>query len=223
MAYTQRTTEWVINRAYLHATRKSTAPVTEKLAVMLAIVDSMQKQWEQEPDVEWSSLYELVTLTPTVTATDTFALHDDINYLSTAQDEYVLVTDGTSTTKFTIVNPNQLYRYKDNDACAKIGRTLKFSRAFAADSSMLGYNIKVPAITFVDDIDSTTDIVQVDDPMWLVYMSAYEFVRNDLIKRNTKDDLLDLAQNVMTKMKEVNGGSVDKVPMTTFINAGEDL
>lgn len=225
MAYQTRTADWVITKAYLHSNRKATPPSsgTAKYNALLAIVDSVQKQWEDEPDVEWSSLYELVTLTPVVTATDTFALHDDINYLSRREGEYVQVTDGTQTKNYKIVSPNQLYATRYEDTVAQIGRNLKFSREFAADSSLLGYSIKVPSITYTTDIETGTDILQIEDPLWAAYMTAYEFVRNDIVKRNTKDDLLDLANQRMMKMKQKNGGGYEVIPRTFFVNAGEDL
>lgn len=215
MAYVQRTADWVVGKAFLHANRKATMPTGTKYNALLAIVDSIQKLWEQEPDTEWGSLYSLETLTPVVSATDTYALPDTVNYLSRRQGEYVLVTDGTNTERYKIISPNQLYEYRDSKAVAKIGRNLKFSSEFDADSTLIGYNIKVPAITFCDDIDLGTDLVEVDDPMWLAYMSAEEFIRQDVVKRNTKNDLLELAGQVMAKMKQNNAGSLETIPMDT--------
>lgn len=212
MAYEQRTANWVIDKAYLHANRKAVAPAsgTTKYQALLGIVDSMQKLWESEPNTEWDSLYSLIT-NGTVTATDTFELDDEIASLSRRQGEYVQITNGTSTSLYQVVSPDQLYQYKDSPAVAKIGRNLKFSTAFKSDSSLLGYSIKVPAITFVNDITVGTDLVQVDDPMWLVYMTAAEFVRNDIVKRSEYDSMVALANNIMEKMKQDNIGGNETV------------
>lgn len=208
-----RTADWVIQKAFLHANRKATPPAsgTPKYNALLGIVDSMQKFWEDEPDTEWSSLYQRVTLVPVVTATDTFAIPASVKYLTDREGDYVLVTNGTNTTRFYVISPNQLYEYRYKNACAKVGQNLKFSKAFTSDSSLIGYNITVPAYIQCDDIDAGSDVVQVDNPMWLAYMSAEEFVRTDLVRRNTKDDLLALANSVMEKMKQTNGGQMDAV------------
>lgn len=218
MAYTQRQVSWAIQKAYLHSNRKATAPATtsSKYSALLALADSMQKLWEDEPGEEWSSRYSLVTLTPVVTATDTFALHDSINFLSKKQGEYVQVTDGTQTKTYKIISPNQLYEYRERDAVAQIGRTLKFSKAFTSVSAELGYNIKVPAITYCDDIDAASDYIQVDEPMWLAYMMAAEFVRNDVTKRGEYNAILALADQVMQKMKQANSGGAEVVPSGIF-------
>lgn len=209
-----RTADWVIQKAFLHANRKATPPNsgTPKYNALLGIVDSMQKLWADEPEVDgWDSLYSPAQLAATVTATDTFALTSTIQRLSKRQGDYIRVTNGTNTVPFKIITAKQLYEYRYQNAVAQIGRNLKFSRAFTADSSMLGYNIVVPCFLYPDDIDSGTDVTQVDNPMWLAYMSAEEFIRNDLVRRNTKNDLLQLAANVMEKMIDDNDGQEDTV------------
>jgi hypothetical protein len=180
----------------------------------------MQHMWADEDGVDWNSLYSLETI-GTVTATDTFDLPDEVNYILKDEDSPILVTNGTSTTTFKLVSARQLYQTKDSDACAQIGRTLVFSRPFTSSSSTLGYSIKVPAILYVEDITSETDEVQVEDPMWLAYMMAAEFNRGDIVKRDTYDQLLALAESCMTKMKTSNAGSVETVTSGGWSAQGE--
>lgn len=204
------TADQVITRAFLHAQRKATPPAvgTPKYNALLAIVDSMQKLWADEPDIDWDSLYQLKTLAVTASATDTFAIDATIDYL--AKNELDPIRIGTKT--FKLVRPKQLYQYKESDVCAQIGGSLKFSKTL--DSSLTGLSIQVPAIMKVDDITVGSNIVQVDDPTWLVYASAAEFNRNDLVKVSQYDNLLALADQVMQKMKNKNSGSIEEVAMT---------
>lgn len=216
------TVDQAIAKAFLHAQRKATPPAsgTSKYNALLAIADSMQKLWATEPGIEWDSLYQLVQLAATVTATDTFALGTTINDLSQREGDYVLVTNGTNTSEYRIINPNQLYQYRYEAAVARIGTNLKFSKAFAATDSVIGYNIKVPAVVYVADITAGTDIIAVDDPMWLCYMMAAEFARNDVVKQGQYDNLLALADQHMQRMKQANGGQVDAIA-TPWQPAGE--
>lgn len=220
MPYVQRNVDWVIQKAFLHAQRKATPPTsgTTKYNALLAIVDSMQKLWADEPDIEWASLYSWVTLSPTVSATDTYALDTSIQYLSKDFNDYIRITNGTSTSKINLVSPNQLYRHNTNTCyVAQIGRSLKFSKAFLSTDSVFGYNIIVPAYTFVNDLAAGTDLVQVENPMWLAYMVAAEFVRNDPVRVSQYENLVALAENVMSKMKQQNNGTLEEIPRGTFV------
>lgn len=204
------TADQVIQRAYLHAQRKATAPNegTPKYNALLAIVDSMQKLWAAEADTDWDSLYELRTLTVAASATDTIALDADIDYIPKTEENPILIGDRI----FKLVSPRQLYDLRESDAVAQVGRNLKFSRTIPTE--LIGEDIDVPAILLVDDITDGDDVVQVDDPMWLVYASAAEFNRNDLVKISQYDNLLKLADMVMQKMKDRNGGSYEQVDLT---------
>lgn len=217
-----KTVAWTIQKAFLHAQRKATPPAagTSKYEALLGIADSMQHMWQDEDGVDWNSLYSLETIS-TVTATDTFDLPDEVNYILKDEDSPILVTNGTSTTAYKLVTARQLYRNQDSDACAQIGRTLVFSRAFTSTSSQLGYSIKVPAILYTEDITSENDEVQVDDPMWLAYMMAAEFNRGDVVKRDTYDQLLALADACMVKMKNANQGSHELVTSGGWSAEGE--
>jgi hypothetical protein len=203
-----RTVDWVIQKAFLEAQRKSTAPTsgTSKYNALLGIVDNKQLEWASEPSVEWDSLYSVVTLAAVVSATDTFALTGTINYISKREGNPILITNGTNTSRFMLVSPNQLDEYRYDDACAQVGSNLVFSKAFSASSSLIGYSIKVPSMLYPTDITSGSQNVQVDDPLWLVYMVAADFVRNDVVKRDNYDLLLQMAAERMAKMKQANGG-----------------
>lgn len=222
--YQQRTLDWVITKAFAHANRKGTAPAqgTPKYNVLTTIADSMQKLWADESGEDWDSLYQLTTLPTVVSATDTFAYDPSIKYLSQKADDYVKLVspDGTQVKRYNVIRGNQLDLYRYQNAAAEIGRNLKFSQPFTSTSPELGYSIIVPNYTFVNDLANPTDLVQVDSPMWLAYMTAAEYVRNDSVRAAQYNNLLTLADEIMQKMKDANGGQLDAVT-TEWAPSGE--
>lgn len=212
-----------IQKAFLHAQRKATPPPTTstKYTALLAIADSMQKLWASEPSTDWDSLYELVTLAAVVSTTDTYALTNTIDRISKRDGDYILLDNGTNKQAVTLVDPGQLYEYRDQLAVARIGSNLKFSKAFLSSDSSIGSSIKVPAIKHVPDVTAASETVAVDRPMWLAYMMAAEFVRNDPVKQGQYDNLLGLAELEMQKMKENNGGTIDSVGVMPNFVMGE--
>lgn len=205
---------WAINRAFLHAKGKATAPAvgTGKHDQLLAIADTVQKMWAGEPGMEWNSLYDSVELADAVSATATYALPATVDTLSKRADDPVIITDTNGgITRYTVVDPSQLDRQREAKVVAKIGRSLVFPQAFAADSPLIGGTITVPAILAVSDITSGDDIIQVDDPLWMAYAMAAEFAQNDLVKISNVPHLQDVANLLMQKMKDNNGGNMDEL------------
>jgi hypothetical protein len=223
MGYTQRDVDWVISRSYIHAQRKATPPAagTNKYNVLVGIIDSVQKDWADEDGIEWDSLSSFVN-NGTVTATDTFDLDDEINYISKRQDNPILLVspDGTQKLPVKLVAPHQLYKYRNSLAAAQTGRTLKFSKPFVSTDSTIGYSIVIPAIGYVDDLTSGSSLIQCDDPMYVVYMSAAEFDRQDVVKMGQYNNLLALAANKMQKMKSNNSGAMEEIALD-FVAHGE--
>lgn len=77
---------------------------------------------------------------------------------------------------------------------------------------MKGATIIVPIVRHAKKLAKADDIVEVDDPYWLVYMIAAEFVRNSRTKSNQYGNLITLAQSSMEGMKNRNGYKFDEVP-----------
>lgn len=221
--YQQRTVDWCISRAFWHAFRKAAPPQTSpKYQASLAIADSMQKLWADEPEVEWNSLFQQTTLSATVSTNSTVPLDLAIDNIVKREGYPILITapTGGDPKRFDVINQTQLYEYRYKDAAAQVGRNLIFSRAFDATDAFIGGTIQVPTYGFVPDIQFSTDYVVVDKPMWLVYMIAAELVRNDVVKRPEYNNLLTLADQVMQKMRIANGGQREEVA-TPWRPAGE--
>lgn len=231
--YQQRTVDWCIQRAFWHAFRKAApAQTSPKYSAALAIADSAQKMWADEAETGWDSMYQLVQLAATVpAATDpapipavlpSVALDPSIDYVSQRDGNPVLITStsGGDPKRFEVIKPNQLYEWRYKDAVAQEGRNLIFSHAFAANDALVGGSIQIPAYVFPPDIAASTDNVIVDNPMWLVYMIAAELVRNDVVKRPEYNNILAMADAVMEKMLDANGGQRTEA-VTPWRPAGE--
>lgn len=209
------TRDQFIQQAYLMAVGKATPPDsgTNKYEVLLDTGNIFIKQWENEPNVDWKSLYQRTVLTPLVSATDTFAIDPAVvRKVSVNTHDKVIVTstDG-KTAEYEIVSPQQLNTYEH--VCARMGNNLVFSEAFDADSEFIGGTITLPNYGFAAELVNANDTVPVDQPLWLVYMTAAEFVRNnDYIKQNQYSNLVAMAQDVMRSMKKNNAETQQLFP-----------
>lgn len=205
----------LIERAYVLASGKATAPSsgTSKHTKLIALANICQDMWQNEPDVDWDSLYETVTLSGTVTATDTFALSSSIRELSHRDGDYIKIvrTDG-QTSYYELVKPDQLLDYERNGqrAVARVGSNLVFSIPFTADSPEIGGSIKVPCYGFVSSLANDSDIVQVDNPLWLCFMTAAEYCRTDQNLNYRTDDLVARANQVMQDMKQAQESNITR-------------
>lgn len=173
---------------------------------LLALANIYQQNWATEPGVDWVSLYSPAVSCGTVTATDTFNLDSSIYKISQNQDDFIRITwtDGTHYTDYTLVSPEELKHYDTGNYVAKVGATLKFNNAFTASSSEFGGTIKVPAYILPATLSTSTDVIAVDLPNWLVTICAAEYVRNNLVKQNQYPNLLAEANELMKKMIENN-------------------
>lgn len=213
------TIDEAISKSYLLATGKTTtlAQSDAKYLRLFNILDLKQKDWQNQPGVDWMSLWSLVTLNPTVTATDTFALPSTIRKISQRENDSVIITsaDGKNTWYYDVITPDKLLEYKDQPACAKVGSNLVFSKAFAATDPQIGGTIKVPSFGYVNDISNLattgTQQVQVDDPNWLCYAAAAEFDRTDLVRQNQYPNLVALANDRLEVMMEHNEAQILEV------------
>jgi hypothetical protein len=197
----------LVTKAYLLATGKGTAPTStsSKYTKLVGFANICQDQWQNTPDTEWDSLYIIVSLAATVTATDTFALGSSVREISKREGDYITIErlDGENT-YYELVKPNELQDYaRDGQrVVARIGSNLKFSIAFSATDPEFGGTIKVPCYTFVSTLSSDSDEVQVDNPLWLAYMVAAEYCRTDLVLAYRTDDLVARANEMLADMMQ---------------------
>lgn len=166
--------------------------------------------WAKETD--WNSLYDPGVNCGTISATDTFDLDDSIRVVSTEPGDYVQIvkTDG-NVVNFQTVPANELKRYNSGNYCSKVGQTLRFNKAFTSDSPEYGGTLKVPALLYADHLAKANDTVPVDDPNWLVAMTAAGWTQTDLTLAQNRDDFIAEAADLMTGMKQANSAQVNTV------------
>lgn len=213
-----------IEKAFQEAKGKPTPPAvgTPKYNSLIILADSMQKIWAAEPGVEWNSLYSRASL-GAITAASTFALPSTVDYVVKRETDPVYAESGSQRKDYLVVQPNQLYIKRDYPGVAQVGQNLIFHQAFTSTSEEFGWTLKAPCILKVNDLDAGSDTIQVDDPMWLVFMMAADFIRNDLVRQNQYDRLVAYAQETMKKMKEKNQGQNEEVSTEWAPMGGEGL
>lgn len=189
---------------------------------VLGIGNMKIDDWQNEPGVDWSSLYDPSYSIGTVTATDTFDLDlDTIRKISdTAQDVVrIMHTDGKSYTDYDIVPADTLKQYFAGQTklspfgyyCAQIGSTLVFNHVFLTTDPQYGGDIQVPVYFYAEHLVNDSDTVPVDNPGWLVAISAAEYVRTDIIRQAQYPNLINEANNLMVRMKDDNDSQVEYV------------
>lgn len=224
-----------IQKVNLLANGKGTSLTVDstKYTKILQLLNFYKDVWAQEPGVQWRSLRSMASLGATVSATDTFALPSAV-LLGTAkfsdqEGDYVRVihTGGTVESDYNIVPAQSLYRDGPSvnnpggvgvntwGNCARVGSNLVFDVPFISTSPQFGGTIKVPVYTTPADMVTSTsdpaDVVEVDDPYWIIFMAAAEFVRNDVTKQNQYANLVAQAVNAMDGMKENNEAQINEV------------
>lgn len=191
--------EELINLAFQTATGKQRTLEVGGLKYnrMLAIANMAAAQWEAEPGVTWGSLCDVVDIGNFTAGNAKYRLPNSVRRVDMRRNIY-LEKDGISH-MFEYLTPSQLQGR--NPGVAVFGWNLQF---YTPLDSFDGWRIKVPAVLRVKKMENPDDVVQVDDPNWLVYMVAAEYVRNSRTKQNQYASLIALARNAMEGMKANN-------------------
>lgn len=188
---------------------------TDKRDLLTKFAMKFYREWQLEPGMEWDSLYQVIG-GGSVTATDTFTLDTDINFVATQEQHElntvrILLNDDMNYINYTLVKPGELYLNRYQNAVAHIPSTnsLKFSRKFVSGEQAFGGSIQVPAIIKLDDINSDGDDILLDDPEWLSWRMAAQYVFSFKSLRDMYDDLLNGANDRMQGMIGRNGSGND--------------
>lgn len=174
---------------------------------ILAIGNFYIDQWSNESGVDWNDLYDPAYLVGTITATNTIDLDDDVRKISQQPGDSVrVVTTAGQTTEYEFVNANRLYEYDTGFYVTKVGRTLRFNKAFKTTDPQFGAKLYIPAYLYPDKLVNESDEVPVPDPNWLVLITAAEYVRSDITRQNQYPNLIGEANEAMKRMIEDNDG-----------------
>lgn len=219
------TTAQFVSNVYLKSVGKlpTFSSGSTKWLKIVAIGNRFIQQWATEKGVDWKSLYNPGLTLTTVTATDTFAIPTTVLKLSDTETDYVRIfhTDGESYTDYDIVPADRLKEYyagvdKESsfgNKCAQIGSNLVFNREFVSTDPEFGGTIKAPVYTVPSTISADSDVIPVDNPEWLVVITAAEYVRNDIVRQGQYPNLITEANALMDSMKETNESQIETVIM----------
>lgn len=197
------TLQELINAVMLKATGKPTILPTNntKWEKIRGIANYYQNAWLNEPGIHWNSRYERARQIGTITTNDEYELDDDISEISTAKGDNVYVlTDNGDKIRFQLVNYDDLQNHPTGNYCAKLGQSLVFNSRFMDDDPCFGGKLYAPVYTTLEDLESGDDDILVDNPEWLVTMTAAEYIRNDIVKQNQYGNLVAEANSLMTSM-----------------------
>ena len=200
-----------VQSVLLKATGKVTSVTStdKKWLKVVAIANRQIKKWETEGD--WNSLYDPNYSLGTISATDTYEIPDDIRRLSDTLGDSIRIVHANGTTEYTVVKADQLKKYRDGNFCAQIGSNLVFNRAFTADDAEFGGELLIPVYLFAELLVSPNSEIPVDDPEWLVVMTAAEYVRNDITKQNQHPTLIQEGNDILAAMIDENDGQLTEV------------
>lgn len=195
----------VINLAYQMATGKTkTLSVgNSKYERMLNIANMANMQWESEPDVVWGSLCEDREI-GVIDDKTSYKLPEDVRTVDFRK--FITLKKDGRTWAIPFISP-QLFKNGCYGAL-QLGWKIDFN---GLSKDMQGAEIIVPVIRHTKKLTNPEDKVEVDDPYWLIYMMAAEFVRNSRTKSNQYGNLVTLAQSSMAGMKSRNGYKFDEV------------
>lgn len=161
--------------------------------------------WQNENGVDWFSLYDPSYTLTTVSNTDTYDLDSNIKKISPNKNDsiQILNTNGTIS-KFELVSPNELQRHPYGNYVARVGSSIKFNRVFQTTDLEYGGTIVLPIFNYSKYLSTDSSKVPVDNPQWLVVITAAEVVRNDVVKQNQYSNLISEANALMGAMKQDN-------------------
>lgn len=221
------TTEFV-NATYLKATGKvaTFAVGSTKWNKILGIGNFYIDNWETEPGVDWQSLYDPAYDLATITATDTYELDKAIRKISQTEGDTIRVYHSGSTTRFTeydLVNASELRNYSVGAYCARVGNALMFNTAFTSTMPQFGGSLVIPVYTFAPKIERAADIIPIDNPNWLVLISAAEYIRNDITRQQQYGNLVAEANQAMQRMIHDNVGQINRVSQPWSPTAAYDI
>lgn len=200
----------IIQKAYKMATGddESISRSEPSYGKYLSILNDLQRDWYEEslvlPNERWASLEREESI---VISSDTqydldgeLVLHP-LNHspLSiTLPSGEIIIPKLVSTTEFIRSNDKNIYTASSD------GKIINFKKDLV--KSAIGGRITYPYYINLEEVSNNEDDIIVDNPSWLVYMLAAEIARSDIVQAGQYGNLIALAQNSMTSMKNRQRG-----------------
>jgi hypothetical protein len=186
---------------------------------VLALANIYIDQWQDEPGVDWASLYLPDHSIGTVTASQTFTIDATVRKVSNQESDVVRIihSDGTTYTDYDIIPNDRVKDYANgmrtfqNNYVSVNGTTLRFNRAFTSTDPQFGGSITVPGYSYAAHISADTDVIPVDIPNWLVFATAAEYIRTDVTRQQQYGNIVAEANQIMQVMKSNNKGQTTRM------------
>ena len=200
----------IIQKAYKMATGddESISRSEPSYSKYVSILNDLQRDWYEEslilPNERWASLEREETI---VISSDTqYDLDGELvlHSLSYSPLSITLPSGGIIIPK--LVSTTEFIRSSDKNVytASSDGKIINFKKEFI--DSAIGGRITYPYYANLEEISNDDDNIIVDNPNWLVYMLAAEIARSDIVQAGQYGNLVALAQNAMTSMKNRQRG-----------------
>lgn len=179
---------------------------TDKYNDMLAILNRKQREWWSDPNNDWPSLWQLVTIGTVSSGTQDYQL---TNATLTADNtpilrlsDYIMLQDSGGNNKYvTVIKPP--LRAQHTQGCYVSGANpLQLTFITTIDANLDQQTLIAPAYVQPKALVNATDVVAVDDPNWCVYSVASELARNDYSKEEQFPNLNGIANQLYQQMAD---------------------
>jgi hypothetical protein len=177
---------------------------SDKANVALAIANRKIQEWATDPRNKWNSLFEITALATTVDANTPTATYNLATNFFQPSDYVKIVKTDSSYVEYPIVKAQQRNNPSYQAVYIHGSNPKKLTFAQTIDTGLHGGTIYVPGYFTPSDLTVEADVVPVDDPRWLVYITASELARNDAAKDDQFPTLVGMANDLYRKMSDAN-------------------
>lgn len=174
---------------------------SDKAIVAIGIANSKKNEWATDPRNKWDSLFDIVSMGTISTGTSTYDLDD--SFFMASDYAKVVLTNGEYV-EYPIVKPQQRNLSSGQSLYIHGSDPRKITFTQTIDDSLDGGTLYIPGYYIPADMTLSTSVVPVDNPQWLVYVTAAELARNDPAKDDQYPTLLGTANDLYVKMSNAN-------------------
>lgn len=200
----------IIQKAYKMATGddESISRSEPSYGKYVSILNDLQRDWYEEslilPNERWASLEREETI---IISSDTqYDLDGELVLHPLSYSPLSITLPSGNTVMPKLVSTAEFIRGNDKNiyTASSDGKIINFKKEFT--NSVIGGKITYPYYVNLEEISNDDDNIIVDNPNWLVYMLAAEIARSDIVQAGQYGNLVALAQNAMTSMKNRQRG-----------------
>lgn len=200
----------IIQKAYKMATGddESISRSEPSYAKYVSILNDLQRDWYEEslvlPNERWASLEREETI---IISSDTqYDLDGELVIHPLSYSPLSIILPSGNIVMPKLVSAAEFIRSNDENifTASSDGKIINFKKEFI--NSTIGGRITYTYYVNLEEISNDDDNIIVDNPNWLVYMLAAEIARSDIVQAGQYGNLVALAQNSMTSMKNRQRG-----------------